>query len=84
MSIQINSTLRQAFDSILMKNTKPHNFAKGGVVGTINSALERKVGMVRLSDNFRLSFKTAAKIGMKEGCTNPRATMPYDNMLSGH
>ena len=83
MATQVNSTLRQAFDSILMKNTKPHNFSKGGVVGIINSALERKVGLVRLGDNFRLSFKTAAKIGMKDGCTNPRASMPYDMMVSG-
>lgn len=55
--MQRNSTLRQAFDNILLKNIKPHC---GKLAQSISSSLERKVGLIRENDwNAKLSLKTA-------------------------
>lgn len=49
----------------------------------INGCLEDGVGKYKVNGwNAHLSFKTAQKIGMENGCTNPHAHMPYDDMVS--
>lgn len=78
--MQRNSTLRQAFDNILLKNIKPHC---KDLVKHITSSLDRKVGLVRENDwNAKLSMRTAVALKAKEGFTFERQPFTaYDKMM---
>lgn len=79
--MQRNSSLRQAFDNILLKNIKRHC---GQLAETISSSLNRKVGLIRENEwNASLSHKTAEKLNAKGGWDfkgQPR--MAYDGMCA--
>lgn len=79
--MQRNSSLRQAFDNILLKNIKPHCAKLANIV---SNSLERKVGLIRENEwNASLSHKTAEKLNAKGGWDfkgQPRMT--YDGMCA--
>lgn len=78
---QRNSTMREAFDSIKLKNISKN---ARPLVNTILDSLNRKVGLVRENDwNASLSFKTAQHLKAKEDFTFERQPrMAYDFMVT--
>lgn len=81
MATQVNSTMRQAFDDIKLKNIKASARA---ITNTVLSSLDRKVGLIGLGQgwNASLSNKTAKAINAGVW-DNPNAKMPYDRMVNG-
>lgn len=71
MSFQRNSTLRQAFDSIQVRNVAAHCVnPENGIVHKIMNSLERKVGMIReRSWNLNASRKSIEEINKATGLT---------------
>lgn len=79
----IKTTIRLAFENIKVKASA--NTVKGqDMAGQILNSLHGKAGEHKRNDwNSNLSFKTAMKLGMADGCTNPYAKMPIDAMVQG-
>jgi hypothetical protein len=80
--IRIPTVMRSAFDGITLRHVGPN---AGKLVGLVMDGLRSKAGTVPYGKgwNARLSFKTAKKIGIEEGCTFPKARMAYDSMVNG-
>ena len=81
MATQVNSTMRQAFDDIKLKNISASARA---ITKTVLSGLDRKVGLIGMGQgwNANLTNKTA-KLLNAGVWDNPKAKMPYDRMVNG-
>lgn len=80
---QRNSTMREAFDSIKIRNIK--RVKKNTLLDHVVSSLNRKVGLVRENEwNAHLSMKTAQALNAKGGWDFKHLPFTrYDGMLQG-
>lgn len=87
MATQVNSSMRQGFDNILIKNVKKNaTKGKNSLVDKVLDSLGRKVGLVR-SDvwNANLSLRTAKGLNAMNGFDfNRQPRYIYDDMVSGN
>lgn len=78
--IQVNSSMREAFDNIKLKNVSKN---ARSLAQNVLSSLDRKVGLIRSNYwNAQLSLRTAKKLNAGVW-DNPHARMAYDDMVRG-
>ena len=84
-TITVNTTLRNAFDSIKIANIARHTTGKGGLMAKVITALNGKAGERKVPGwNAHLSFKTAKKLNAPTWDASPKVWKDtrYDRMVN--